>query len=371
MKKLYILCFLLYTLYIPLYTMENTGIVIPHTLTLDQKIGQLFMVSAVSDETIAQTCMQEKSYQMDKKYIKKLITNYQIGGILFLGTSSKEHQIQRTCYFQQQSIVPLLIGQDLEPGRVGASRFPGFFHFPHNTAIGKTNKDEHTFEIAHTIGNICKELGVHINFAPVADINNNPHNPIINTRSFGKKPDKVAHHAHMFAQGLQKAGIIACAKHFPGHGDTAVDSHNAIPTINHHKKHLKLTELVPFIQLINNGIPMIMIGHLFVPAFESEHNLPATLSYAIITTLLRKKLGFKGVIITDALDMGAITQNYSDGEAELQALLAGNDILLCSPNVPAAFAKIKEAVEKGIISEAKLDEHVARIVHLKKMCGLL
>lgn len=339
-------------------------------LTTDQKIGQIFVVGAVADEDIAKDFMNKKNYFLDKKSITKLITQYQIGGIVYLGKSDPDKQKERTAYFQGLSSIPLLVGQDLEPGRVGVSRLQVMRSFPNNQELGNLNDEQWTYDIALVIGQLCKYLGVHINFAPVADVNNNPNNPVINDRSFSGNPETVAQHATAFARGLQDAGIIACAKHFPGHGDTEVDSHYDLPKIAHDKERLDAIELYPFKELIASNIPMIMMGHLEVPVFERQKNLPSSLSKNIVTKLLREELGYKGVIITDALDMGGVTHYYADGQAELQALLAGNDILLCPVNVPAAVAAIKQAIVEGRITEQEIDAHVERIMHLKKLVGL-
>jgi beta-N-acetylhexosaminidase len=335
-------------------------------LSIDQKIGQLFMVSAVADEEIAQECINRKSYRLDKEYIEELITQYHIGGIIFLGKSNPEKQILRTQHFQNISAIPLLIGQDLEPGRVGAARLPTIWNFACNKTLGIIDDEEQTRQMGYEIGLICKQLGVHINYAPVADVNNNPNNPVINDRSFGDQQELVARHAIAFAQGLKNAGIIACAKHFPGHGDTYIDSHLDLPLIPHNKTRLHAVELYPFKKLIAAHIPTIMMGHLEVPAFEQTKHLPSSLSKNIVTELLQKELGFDGLIITDGLDMRGITNYFSAEEIALQALRAGNDILLCPTNVPAAVAAIKQALIDGTITEQEIDAHVEKIMRLKK-----
>jgi beta-N-acetylhexosaminidase len=208
---------------------------------------------------------------------------------------------------------------------------------------------------------------VHINFAPVADVNNNPNNPVINDRSFGDNPELVARHALIFSCGLHDAHIIACAKHFPGHGDTTQDSHITLPLITHDKNRLQKIELYPFKRLIAAKIPAIMIGHLEIPAFEEQKNIPSSLSKKIVTDLLQKELSFTGLIITDALDMNAVTQYYTNGQAELQALLAGNDILLAPVDVPAAVAAIKKAMSDGLITEQEIDKHVEKILNIKNL----
>jgi beta-N-acetylhexosaminidase len=340
-------------------------------LTLDQKIGQLLMPAAVADEDLAASLLAKKSYRLDKEYVTELILNYHIGGIIYLGKSDVEKQKERTVYFQEISAIPLLVSQDLEPGRVGTGRLAIMQQFPNNEQLGNINDLKKTYDVALAIGAICKDVGMHINCAPDADVNNNPKNPVINDRAFGADPDIVAQHAIAFARGLHDAGIIACAKHFPGHGDTNVDSHKALPKIMHDKGRLYAIELYPFKKLIAANIPMIMMGHLEIPAFEDEEGLPSSLSYNIVTALLRNELGFNGIIITDALDMRGVTNSFSDGQAELRALLAGNDILLAPVNVPAAVNAIKDAVAQGRITESDIDDHIERILDLKKSLGLL
>jgi beta-N-acetylhexosaminidase len=338
-------------------------------LTLEQKIGQLFMVAAVADEEIAKDFLHKKPYRMDKKYIEELILKYHIGGIIFLGKSDYEKQIERTKYFQNLSTIPLLIGQDLEPGRVGIARLQAMRAFLNNKTLGEHDDIKTTYETGFAVGELCKKLGVHINFAPVADVNNNPNNPVINDRSFGDNPKLITRHAIAFAHGLQDAGILACAKHFPGHGDTDVDSHYDLPLIPHNRERLHAIELAPFKQLIAQNIPAIMVGHLEVPAFEDQKSLPSSLSKKIVTDLLQKELGFKGLVITDSLHMYGVTKYFNPGEYELYALLAGNDILLCPFDVAAGVAAIKQALHDGIITEQEIDVHVEKILNIKDvMC---
>jgi len=339
-------------------------------LTLHQKIGQLFMVAAVANEEVAQDFMDKKPYRLDKEYITQLITDYHIGGIVYLGKSDFKKQQTRTWYYQSKSSIPLLIGQDLEPGRVGRSRLQEMRNFLDNEQLGQLNNSKLTYDTSREIGLLCKVMGVHINFAPVADVYTNPNNSVIKDRSFGDNRETVAKHAAIFAYGLKEVGIIACAKHFPGHGDTDVDSHDDLPKIVHDKDRLHEIELYPFKQLISQDIPMIMVGHLEVPAFEPQEKLPSSLSKNIVTKLLRQELGFKGLIITDSLHMYGVTKYFKPGEYELYALLAGNDILLCPFNVPAAVTAIKEAIKQERITEQEIDEHVARIMHVKKLAGL-
>jgi beta-N-acetylhexosaminidase len=336
-----------------------------NNLTLDQKIGQLFMVAAVADEETAQAIMEKKTYRMDKEYIEELIAQYHIGGVIYLGKSDYYKQIERTKHFQNLSAIPLLVGQDLEPGRIGAARFAELAHFPNNKALGAINNTDYTHSIGKAIGAIAKTVGVHIVFAPVADVNNNPNNPVINDRSFGDNPELVAKHAIAFAQGLSAMGIIACAKHFPGHGDTDVDSHYDLPLILHDKNRLHAIELAPFKELIAADIPAIMIAHLEVPAFEDQEHMPSSLSKKIVTGLLQDELGFNGLKITDSLHMYGVTKYFQPGEYELYGLMAGNDILLCPFDVPAGVTAIKQAIADGRVTEQEINVHVEKILQLK------
>jgi beta-glucosidase-like glycosyl hydrolase len=231
--------------------------------------------------------------------------------------------------------------------------------------MGNANNTYSTKKAGESIGEICKKLGIHINLAPVVDVNNNPKNPVINDRSFGSTPDIVIKHAEAFIQGLQNTGTIACIKHFPGHGDTHVDSHDGLPIIDHPRTRFDAIELAPFKALIDEGVEVIMMSHIATPQLNLQNpNQPASLSKNMIQNILREQLGFKGLVITDALDMkGALdstTENVS-----LLALMAGNDMLLCPTDVSAAIHAIVNAVKEGVITEKEIDEHVERIFALK------
>lgn len=339
------------------------------SLSLEQKIGQLFVVTAIVDNAQNQLLLAAKGYRTDADYIKQLIAGYHIGGVIFLGSNSCKEQIELTTTFQQCSALPLLIMQDLEWGLT--MRLHDGLRFPRNQALGALapEHDELIYQMGYEVGNQCKLLGVHMNLAPVVDVNNNPANPVINDRSFGEDVERVARKAEQFMRGLQDAGIIACAKHFPGHGDTTVDSHYDVPCIKHTRERLESCELYPFKWMIGNGVKAIMVAHMEVPALEPAEHLPSSLSHNVITTLLRQELGFKGLIITDALDMRGVTKHHHAGELELKALQAGNDILLCSTDVPKAIATIKQAIADGRLSEQELDEHVRAVLALKAWAG--
>lgn len=339
-------------------------------LSLEEKIGQLFIVATVSDtkSDFNKEFVKQSSYNLSPAYVEQLIKKYHIGGIIYLGKNSIKSIREKTIYYQSLSKIPLLIGLDAEWGL--SMRTTDGIGFPKARTLGALNNPDLVYETARTIGQQLKQLGIHINFAPVADVHTNPLNPIIHDRSFGDDPLKVAQNALAYARGLADAGIMACAKHFPGHGDTALDSHKALPIIKHEKERLEAIELVPFKQLIAAHIPAIMIAHLEMPALEKEAQLPATLSHAVVTQLLQDELHFKGLKITDGLGMQGVTDYHRPGELEVKALLAGNDILLCPVDVEKAATCIKAAIEHGRIPLRDLDAHVLKILQTKECyCG--
>lgn len=333
-----------------------------NNLTLDQKIGQLFIATCIIDQ--ASNIALGKQYPTDVTSIQHFINDYQIGGIIFLGIGNASEQIHVTQQFQKNSQIPLFIAQDFEWGLT--MRLPNELRFPRAMTLGALENDTLIYDMAQEIARQCHILGVHINFAPVVDVNCNPKNPIINDRSFGENKELVVRKGILYMQGLHDGGIIACAKHFPGHGDTHLDSHEDLPKITHDTKRLETFELYPFKKLIEAGIPSIMIAHLEIPALEKTLHLPSSLSRKVVTDLLRSTYGFQGLIITDGLDMQGVLKHHKPGEIELKALLAGNDILLCPTNIPAAIAHIKQALKDGILTEKELDMHVLRILHAKE-----
>ncbi len=336
-------------------------------LTLRQKIGQLFMVATAANLTQQEeklaSALVECPYKMDHDYIEQLIGEYHIGGIIFLFKSKLEEQITLMNRFQQMSALPLLIGQDCEWGL--SMHLYDMIRFPHNMTLGAIQDPALLYELGKQIGKQCKAIGIHINFAPVVDINNNPKNPVINDRSFGDNKEMVSDYGTLIMKGMQDAGILACAKHFPGHGDTTIDSHVALPTIFKSKKQLLENELYPFKKLIDAGVAAIMNGHLQIPALDPT-GLPASLSETIVSNILKKELGFKGLVITDGLGMKALTENYEPGYIELYALCAGNDIILCPLDVPKAVKLIEQAISDGRFSEEELNERVLKILRSKE-----
>ena len=335
-------------------------------LSLDEKIGQLITVAAVSSPERNRAFMKGSPYQLDPLYAEEMIKRYHIGGIIFMGAGVPEEQHKATADFQRISRYPLMIGLDAEWG-LSMRLQEGVVTFPRAMTLGALfHEDDHLiYELGKEIGRQCKLLGVHINFAPVADVNNNPHNPVINTRSFGESPEKVARKAALYMKGLANAGVLACGKHVPGHGDTDTDTHHGRCTISHSEERLRQIELAPFKHLIDEGIPALMTAHIDVPALSKKESVPATLSHAIITQLLRNEFGFEGLIITDGLGMKGITDDFNPGDLEVKALKAGNDILLCPVDVPEAVASIKHAIQEGEIAEKEIDIKVERILQAK------
>ncbi|MFM9944506.1 MAG: glycoside hydrolase family 3 N-terminal domain-containing protein, partial [Bacteroidia bacterium] len=270
--------------------------------------------------------------------------------------------------YQSKADVPLLVGVD---GEWGVSmRVDNTIMYPYQIGLGGIQDEELIYKMGRDIGKQCKRLGIHINFAPVIDVNNNPDNPVINFRSFGEDPMNVARKGWQYAKGMQDEGIIACAKHFPGHGDTKTDSHKDLPIIPHNRHRLDSVELKPFRYLIDKGVMSIMTAHVYMPGIDTTSNLAMSLSPIAVNGLLKKDLKFKGLAITDALDMQGVAKFFPPGILELKALLAGNDILLCPADVPRAIDTIKAAVLDGRFSMEELDLKVKKILRAKAFAGL-
>ncbi|WP_417887494.1 glycoside hydrolase family 3 N-terminal domain-containing protein [Zunongwangia sp.] len=324
--------------------------------SLEQKLGQLFMVDVFSNTS-----------QQNLNYVESLIKNYHIGGVIFSkGGPVREAKITNT--FQEASKVPLLIGMDAEWGL--SMRLDSTYSLPWNMTLGAIQDTTLVRRAGFTIGKHCKRMGIHINFAPVVDVNTNPRNPIIGNRSFGENKFNVAEKAVAFMQGMHEAGILSSAKHFPGHGDTNQDSHKTLPSVLFSKERLEDIEFYPFKKLIHNGVSSIMVAHLNVPALETKESMPTSLSKNVVTNLLQKKLQFKGLVFTDALNMNGVANYDKPGAIDLAAFEAGNDILLMSKNVPKALKILKEAYENKIISEARLAHSVKKILKAKYRAGL-
>ncbi len=324
------------------------------SMPLEDKVSQLFSVRAYG--YVPNTDDPEYRKLVD------LVARFGIGGVTFFQGKPLE-QAALANDLQNRAGVPLLISQDMEWG--SGMRIEGGTTFPRTMALGAARDPRLAYLTGFVTGREARALGTHQVFAPVADVNNNPNNPIINVRSFGEQPRLVADLSAAFARGVQDAGAIATAKHFPGHGDTSTDSHLGLPVLRIDMDRLETLELVPFEHLIGQGIMSVMTGHLAFPEIESDENLPATLSARVTTELLRERLGFEGLIVTDGLDMAGVTSKYSTGEIAVRALRAGADLLLLSEDPYAAREAILRAVEEGRLTERRIDESVSRLLRAK------
>ncbi|WP_442846309.1 glycoside hydrolase family 3 N-terminal domain-containing protein [Leeuwenhoekiella sp. H156] len=327
-----------------------------NAMSLKERIGQLFMVDVFSSDPKAKT-----------DAIKSLIRNQHIGGVIF-SKGGPVRQAKLNNEFQAASKVPLLVAMDAEWGL--AMRLDSTYAFPWNMTLGAIKDNSIVEAVGRQIGLHNKRLGVHINFAPVVDINVNPENPIIGNRSFGEDRTNVTQKSIAFLKGMQSTGVLGSAKHFPGHGDTNQDSHKTLPTIPFSRKRLDSIEMYPYKPLIDAGIASIMVAHLNVPALESRKGYPTSISKKVVTGLLKDSLDFQGLIFTDALNMKGAANFKEPGDIDLEAFLAGNDILLISENVPKAAAKIEEAYKNGSITEARLSRSVKKILFAKFKVGL-
>jgi len=325
-------------------------------LTLDQKIGQLFMIATYSD--------RNESYY---RTVDGLIQNYHIGGLLFF-KGGPSRQAKLTNRYQALSHVPLMIGIDGEWGL--GMRLDSVEDFPKQMTLGAIQDNRYIYQMGLEIGRQCQQLGISVNFAPVADINSNSSNPVIGLRSFGEDRNNVTSKSAAYMRGLQQRHIIATAKHFPGHGDTGSDSHFTLPVLLHSTDRLAETDLYPFQKLINDSLTGIVTGHLYVPVLDNTPNLAASLSEKIVTDLLKTKMGFQGLVFTDAMNMRGVVQGRSAVDANVKALLAGNDILLYPVSVAETIKKIKEELIKGTILPEVIDEKVRKILRAKYWVGL-
>lgn len=327
-----------------------------NTLSIDQKIGQLFTIWVAT-----------KQGDDKMKEVSSIIEKNHLGGLIFSLGNIKD-QAKYTNIFQSISKVPLLIGMDAEWG-IGM-RLDDAFSFPYNMTLGALNDDSLIYNVGKRIGVHAKRIGVHINFAPVTDINTNPNNPIIGSRSFGEDKINVTKKSLSYLKGMQSVGIMGSAKHFPGHGDTSTDSHKTLPIINFSAKRINDVELFPYKELIKNNLSTVMVAHMEVPSLEKEPKMPSTLSKNIISKLLKKKLKFEGLVITDAMDMKGVVDFNKNQSADVGALLAGNDVLLMPDDLDESTKSIKKAINDGIITEKRLKYSVKKILMAKYKAGL-
>ena len=296
-----------------------------------------------------------------------LVESENIGGIIFSrgGPVLHANTLNR---MQSLAKTPLLISMDAEWGV--AMRLDSVVKFPRQTTLGAMQNNDLIYDMGKEIANQCKLLGIHMNFAPVIDVNNNPDNPVINSRSFGENKYKVAEKGIAYMKGMQDNGVMTSAKHFPGHGDTNVDSHAALPLITHDQKRLDDIELYPFKQLIANKVSSIMIAHLNIPAYEKKDSMPSSLSKSIVTDLLKKKLKYKGLIITDGLEMKGVTSLFPSNKIPVLAFLAGEEMMIGVENPAGALDEFEAAIERGEVSKKKLREVCRKVLMAKYDAGL-
>lgn len=330
-------------------------------MSLEEKIGQMMFAG------ISGTVMSDST--------NHLINSYHVGGLIFyknnIASASQIVTLQNEIRAANAgNKLPLLLGVDQEGGRI--SRMPNEVkNLPTSLAIGKVNNPAYSYEIGTLLGQEVKAFGFNLNFAPVLDVNSNPNNPVIGDRSFGDNPEIVSRLGIETMKGIMNEDVIPVVKHFPGHGDTSVDSHLELPTVNKSLADLEELELIPFQVAVENGVDVVMAAHILLPKIDPDY--PSSMSKVVLTDMLRKQLGFNGVIITDDMTMGAIADNYSIAQAAVQSVKAGSDIILVAhgeSNIAATIDALKAAVESREIKEERINESVARIITLKKKYNL-
>ncbi len=325
-------------------------------MPLNEKIGQLFMIAAYSNKDAAHVAS-----------IDKLITDYKIGGLIFF-QGGPMRQAKLTNRFQAKSKLPLFIGIDAEWGL--NMRLDSTYKFPWNSTLGAIRDLKLIEKVGEQMGKESNRMGIHFNFAPVLDINTNPKNPIIGHRSFGEDKKNVTDRAIALMTGVQNQKVFSTGKHFPGHGDTSTDSHHTLPTVNFTRERIENVELYPYKRMFDEGLESVMVAHLNVPSLEPRPSFPTSLSYNVVTDLLQKELGFDGLIFTDALNMKGASNFKKPGDIDLEAFMAGNDILLFAENVPLAVDRIKQAYNEGLITDDRIAQSVKKILHYKFKSGL-
>ncbi|HLO38578.1 MAG TPA: glycoside hydrolase family 3 N-terminal domain-containing protein, partial [Lacibacter sp.] len=326
------------------------------TLSKEEKIAQLMVIRAHSN--LGPDHVQQ---------VADLIQKYNVGALCwFQGGPIRQANLNN--YYQSIAKTPLMMTIDAEWGL--GMRLDSVTKFPYQLTLGALSNDQFVYEMGKAIGEQCKRIGVHVDYAPVVDVNNNPNNPVIGYRSFGQDKYKVAKFGVAYMKGLQDAGVMACAKHFPGHGDVAVDSHLDLPVINKSMDQLDSLELYPFEQMFKAGVGSVMIAHLSIPAIDTTTNKPTSLSKNNVTGLLRDKLDYDGLTFTDALEMKGVSKYFPAGEAAVQAVIAGNDMLCLPENVPDAITAIEDAIKKKRLKWKDIDEKVKRVLHAKYELGL-
>ena len=325
-------------------------------LSTKHKIAQLFFVRAHTNFS--------KAYQDS---VGKVLKKERLGGIVFF-QGGPGRQAALTNVYQKKAKVPLLIASDGEWGL--GMRLDSTISYPYQMALGAVQNKELIYKMGLEVAKDFRRIGMHMNLAPDVDVNNNAKNPVINFRSFGENKYNVAEKSAEYLKGMQEGGLLVSIKHFPGHGDTDVDSHYDLPLLNFTKERLDSLELYPFKELIKKGAAGVMIAHMNIPSLDATPNLPSTLSRPIVTGLLKNELGFKGLIISDAMNMKGVAKYFKDGEADVMGLLAGNDILELSENTKVAVKKVREAIKDGRIEMSQIDASVKKVLTAKYWAGL-
>jgi beta-N-acetylhexosaminidase len=320
------------------------------------KIAQLFFLRAHTDKG--------KAYE---ETVAELIRRHKVGGLVFF-QGGPGRQAVLTNKYQKLSRVPLLIAMDAEWGL--GMRLDSTISYPYQMTLGAIQDTSLVYQMGQKIAADFKRIGMHINFAPVVDINNNPNNPVINYRSFGDNKYNVAIKSSAYMRGLQDAGILVSIKHFPGHGDTNVDSHNDLPVLGFTKERLDSLELYPFKELIRQGASGVMVAHMNIPSLDNTKNLPSTLSRPIVTGLLKEQLGFKGLVFSDAMEMKGVVKFFPDGEADVRAIIAGNDVIELSEDAPRAIKLVRRAIREKRLTMDQIDESVRKVLAAKYWAGL-
>lgn len=330
-----------------------------NTLNEDQRIAQLMVVRMAS--------LDGRRVIFYEKEVKEAIQKYNIGGVcLFQGGPTKQATLINE--MQAMSKTPLFISIDAENGL--GMRMDSIISLPRQMMMGAIDDPSLIYQYGRLVGEQCKRIGIQINYAPVIDVNNNPANPVINDRSFGEDKHKVAMLGIQYMRGMQDVGVMACAKHFPGHGDVSVDSHYDLPVVSKSRAELDSLELYPFRQIVKAGVGAVMVAHLSIPSLDNRKNIASSISYNAVNELLRKDLEFNGLIITDALDMQGVAKYFPAGEISVKALEAGNDMLCLPGDIPGSIKKIKESIKKKNLSWEKINAHVKKVLMAKYQYGL-
>lgn len=328
-----------------------------NTLTPKERIAQLFLVRAHTN--------------LGQRYIDsvaQVVKNEQLGGLVVFQGGPVRH-VDMFNQYQKLSKVPLLITFDGEWG-LGMRLPDSTLSYPYQMTLGAVQNDQLIYQMGQEVAKDFHRLGMHFNFAPVVDINNNPKNPVIGFRSFGDNKENVTRKAKAYMDGMMNGGIISSLKHFPGHGDTDVDSHHDLPQLTFSKDRLEALEMFPFKELIKAGAPAIMVAHMNIPSLDPAPNIPSSISKPIVTGILREELGFRGLTVTDAMDMNGVKKFFPNGEADVMAIIAGHDLLEVSENSNRAIDLILKAIQEGRINQADVDARVKKVLASKLWLGL-